>query len=339
MRAIFYNVRLTPFKGLYFTPEMRILLVKTSSLGDVIHNLPVAADIARHIPGAEIDWCVEESFADIPRLSPAIRHVIPVAVRRWRKSLLAGTTWREICALRRGLGALRYDVILDTQGLLKSALIARQAHGPHLGYAADSAREPVAARFYDRHYSVDKSLHAVVRNRLLAGAALAYTPAPVVEYGISVPAFTASWLPETPIAVLLTATSRDDKLWPESDWIVVARELVRRGITPVLPGGNTTERERAARIAAAAPGAVAAPGLGIRELAGIVGRSRIAIGVDTGLAHLATALKIPTLALYTATDPALTGVLGSAWFRNLGGKNAPPSAADVLALADEALQA
>ena len=318
---------------------MRILLVKTSSLGDVIHNLPVAADIARHLPDAEIDWCVEASFADIPRLSPFVRRVIPVAIRRWRKALLAGATWGEIGEMRQELREQPYDAILDTQGLLKSALIARQATGPRLGYAADSAREPLAARFYDRHFSVDKSLHAVVRNRQLAGAALGYTPDPTIDYGISGSEFAADWLPATPIAVLLTATSRDDKLWPESDWITVARELIRRGITPVLPGGNATERERAGRIVGAATGAIAAPALGIRELAGIIGRSRLAIGVDTGLAHLATALKVPTLALYTATDPALTGVLGSAWFRNLGGKNGPPSPGDVLALADEALQA
>lgn len=318
---------------------MRILLVKTSSLGDVIHNLPVAADIAHHIPGAEIDWCVEESFADIPRLSPAVRRIVPVAVRRWRKSLLTGATWREIGALRRTLCEHDYDAILDTQGLLKSALIASQAHGRHLGYDADSAREPVAARFYDAHFRVDRALHAVIRNRLLAGAALGYTPEAALDYGIAAPGFQADWLPAGPLAVLLTATSRDDKLWPESEWIIVARDLIRRGLTPVLPGGNVTERERAARIAQAVDGAVAAPALGIRELAGIIARSRLAIGVDTGLAHLATALKIPTLALYTATDPALTGVLGSGWFRNLGGKNASPSATEVLTAADEALQA
>ncbi|MDS4015904.1 MAG: lipopolysaccharide heptosyltransferase I [Candidatus Accumulibacter sp.] len=317
---------------------MRILLVKTSSLGDVIHNLPVAADIARHLPGAEIDWCVEASFADIPRLSPHVRRVIPVAVRRWRKALLAVATWREIGGMRQALGAHPYDAILDTQGLLKSALIARQATGPRLGYAADSAREPLAARLYDRHFSVDKSLHAVVRNRQLAGAALGYLPGSTIDYGIASPEFVADWLPETPTAVLLTATSRDDKLWPEHDWIAVARELVSRGLTPVLPGGNTTERDRAARITAAVPGAIAAPALGIRELAGIIGRSKLAIGVDTGLAHLATALTVPTVALYTATDPALTGVLGSGFFRNLGGIGKAPTVTEVLASTDEALE-
>lgn len=317
---------------------MRILLVKTSSLGDVIHNLPVAADLARHFPQATIDWCVEEAFADIPRLSPAVSRTIPVAIRRWRKSLFAGTTWREWGETRRLLRGKPYDAILDTQGLLKSALVARQAIGRHLGYAADSARERIAARFYDERFSVPRSLHAVVRNRLLAGAAFGYAPSDALDYGIAAPTISAPWLPESPLAVLLTATSRDDKLWPEADWIALASELIKWGLTPVLPAGNPTERARAKRIADAAPGAIAAPPLGIRDLAGVLGKARLAVGVDTGLAHLATAIKVPTVAIYTATDPALTGVMGAGFARNLGGKGMPPSVAEVLATATEALQ-
>jgi heptosyltransferase-1 len=318
---------------------MKILLVKTSSLGDVIHNLPVAADIAARLPGAEIDWCVEENFADIPRLSPAVRRVIPVAVRRWRKTLFARGTWAEIAGLRQTLAGERYDAVLDTQGLLKSALIARQANGRRLGYAADSAREPIAARFYDGHFSVARELHAVVRNRQLASAALGYALPGALDYGITTPAIDAGWLPAGPFAVLLTATSRDDKLWPENDWIALGRQLVNRGLSPFFPAGNAGERARAARIVAAIPGAVAAPPLSIRELAGVIGRARLAIGVDTGLAHLATALRVPTVALYTATDPALTGLLGPGFFRNLGGKGQSPAVAAVLATADEALAA
>lgn len=318
---------------------MRILLVKTSSLGDVIHNLPVAADIAERLPGAEIDWCVEESFADVPRLSPAIRRVIPVAVRRWRKALFARSTWAEIAGLRQTLAGGRYDAALDTQGLLKSALIARQANGRRLGYAADSAREPIAAHFYDSQFNVARELHAVVRNRQLAAAALGYGAPETLDYGIAAPAIAADWLPAGPFAVLLTATSRDDKLWPENDWIALGRELINRGLTPIFPAGNAGERARAARIAAAIPGAVAVPPLSIRGLAGVIGRARLAIGVDTGLAHLATALRVPTVALYTATDPALTGLLGPGFFRNLGGKGQSPAVAAVLATADEALAA
>lgn len=318
-------------------PAMKILLVKTSSLGDVIHNLPVAADIARELPGAEIDWCVEESFADIPRLSPVVRRVIPVAVRRWRKSLLSAPTWTEIGELRRQLQEQAYDAVLDTQGLLKSALIARQAQGKRLGYAADSAREPLAARFYDARFSVDRSLHAVIRNRRLAAAALGYSPDTPLDYGVTPPTIDAAWLPGGETAVLLTATSRDDKLWAEAHWISLGRELADRGLSPVLPAGNAVERARAARIASAVPGAVAAPALSIRELAGIIGRAAMAIGVDTGLAHLATALRVPTIALYTATDPALTGVLGAGFFRNLGGIGQSPAVSGVLSAVEEAL--
>lgn len=316
---------------------MRILLVKTSSLGDVIHNLPVAADLARRFPGVEIDWCVEESFADVPRLAPAVRETIPVAVRRWRKSLFSGVTWREIGALRRRLAGGAYDVVLDTQGLLKSALIAALADGQRLGHDRDSAREPLAARFYDRTFFVPRDLHAVERNRQLAAAAFGYALPPALDYGIVAPDFAAPWLPEAPLAVLLTATSRDDKLWPEADWIALGRELAQRGLTPVLPAGNAAERARAARIAEALPGAVAAPPLSIRELAGVLGRAQLAIGVDTGLAHLAAALGVPTVAIYTATAPALTGVAGAGFARNLGDAGRPPSVGEVLATVDEAL--
>lgn len=316
---------------------MRILLVKTSSLGDVIHNLPVATDLARQFPGAEVDWCVEESFADIPRLSPAVRNIVPVAVRRWRKALLKSDTWCEIGELRRKLSAGNYDAVLDTQGLLKSALITRQASGRRLGYAADAAREPLAARFYDATFSVPRDLHAVVRNRMLAGAAFGYSPSTDLDYGIAAPEFLADWLPASPIAVMLTATSRDDKLWPESAWIELGKSMLNRGLTPIFPAGNPTERERAQRIATAIPGAVAAPALSIRELAGVLGKASLVVGVDTGLAHLAAALKTPTIALYTATEPALTGVVGTGFTRNLGGKGRSPSVENVLAVCGEAL--
>jgi heptosyltransferase-1 len=317
---------------------MRILLVKTSSLGDVIHNLPVAADLARQFPGVEIDWCVEEAFADIPRLSPAVRSVIPVAIRRWRKSLLSAGTWGEIRQLRSHLKAGGYDSILDTQGLVKSALVARQAPGRRLGYNADSAREPLAARFYDGRFTVPRHLHAVERNRLLAGAAFGYTPPATLDYGISTPDFAAPWLPATPIAVLLTATSRDDKLWVESSWIELGKALTALGLTPILPSGSPTERTRAQRIADAIPGAIAAPPLSIRELAGLLGKAALTVGVDTGLAHLAAALRVPTIALYTATEPALTGVVGTGFACNLGGKGLPPTVAEVLSATDKALQ-
>lgn len=309
---------------------MRILLVKTSSLGDVIHNLPVVSDIRRHFPDATVDWCVEENFAAIPRLHPAVGEIIPVAIRRWRKKLFQAQTWREFGAFGRQMQARRYDAVIDTQGLLKSAWLARRARGPLSGYAADSAREPVAARFYERHFSVPTTEHAVVRNRLLVAAALGYSIDGGPDYGIAPPAAQFDWLPERPFVVFLTATSRDDKLWPEKHWIELGRQLGVLGYSAVLPAGSAPERERAARLAASIPGAVAAPPMNIPQLAALLGAARAAVGVDTGLSHLAVALKTPTVALYTATDPGLTGVLGSGFFRNLGGKAQIPTVSAVL---------
>jgi heptosyltransferase-1 len=309
---------------------MRILIVKTSSLGDVIHNLPVVSDIHQHFPDAIIDWCVEESFAAMPRLHPGVSEVITVALRRWKKNLWCRATWREIKAFRQNIARHNYDLVLDTQGLLKSALIASQARGIKSGYDADSAREPVAARFYDRCYKVTKTAHAVTRNRLLAAAAFGYTADPEMNFGITAPSTVASWLPATRYVVLLTATSRDDKLWPETHWLELAAQLKAQGFSAVFPGGSQLELERAARLAAALPGAIAAPALSLPELAGVLAQASAVVGVDTGLSHLAVALKVPTVAIYTATDPALTGVFGSGYHRNLGGKAQIPSVQLVL---------
>lgn len=317
---------------------MRILLVKTSSLGDVIHNLPVASDLARSFPEATIDWCVEEAFADIPRLHPAVGEVIPVAIRRWRKSLLQPTTWREIGEFRKKIARTTYDAILDTQGLIKSALITHQARGPRLGYAAEVAREPLAARFYDRTFVIPPNAHAVDRNRWLASAAFDTSLDLPLDYGIKTPAVDLPWLACQRYAVLFTATSRDDKLWAEANWIELAQALAERGLTAVLPAGSARERQRAQRIAAAVSGAIVAPPLTLRELAGVLGGAVLTVGVDTGLAHLATALGVPTIALFMASDPALTGVHGSGFCRNLGARGRAPTVAEVLTAAAQELR-
>ena len=317
---------------------MRILLVKTSSLGDVIHNLPVVSDLRRVFPEARIDWCVEDSFAEIPRLHPEVSEVIPVAVRRWRKNLGQGKTWRQIGEFRRLMARAPYDAILDTQGLLKSALIARQARGRRYGYAAEVARESLAARFYHETFVIPPNAHAVVRNRWLSAAAFDYPVDLPLDYGIVAPSIGFSWLPETRIALLMTATSRDDKLWEESRWILTAQALLNRGLSPVLPSGSTVERQRAERIAAQVPDVVVAPSLSLRELAGLIGKSVMVIGVDTGLVHLAAALRVPTIALYVTTDPGLTGVYGTGFFRNLGAPGRAPQAAEVMTVADQILR-
>lgn len=312
---------------------MHVLLVKTSSLGDVVHNLPVVSDIQQHVPNAIIDWVVEEGFADIPRLHPGVRRVIPVALRRWRKHLLHAATWREMAACRRDLREDFYDVVLDTQGLIKSALIARQAElaegGSRLGYAAEAAREPLAAKFYDDGIVIPKNAHAVERNRWLAAAALGYAQAEGLDYGIAAAPLEASWLPKRHYAVLFTGTSRADKLWPEDRWLVLMRALA---MPLILPSGSAEERARAERLAAQVSDAVVAPALSVAELAQLLAGARLVIGLDTGLTHLAAALRRPTLAIFCGSDPTLTGVIGADPHLaiNLGQRGAAPSPADVI---------
>jgi heptosyltransferase-1 len=312
----------------------RILLVKTSSLGDVIHNLPVVSDIALRVPGTVIDWVVEEAFADVPALHPGVADVITVATRRWRAALWRPATWREIGRFRRRVQAQTYDVVLDTQGLLKSAVIARLARGIACGQDRQSAREPLAARFYDRAYPLARGRHAVARNRELAALALGYTvPATPPDYGLRLPSAPLPVdLPPNPV-ICLHGSSRASKLWPTANWIALAHTLARQGLTPLLPWGSEAERARAEVIAAGCPGTRVLPWLSLRRLALVFGQARAVVGVDTGLVHLAAALGRPVVALYTDSAPELTGVLAPDAARavNLGGAGQMPAVDDVLA--------
>jgi heptosyltransferase-1 len=316
---------------------MPILLVKTSSLGDVVHNLPVVSDLAGRFPDITIDWVVEEALVDIPRLHPAVRRVIPVALRRWRKLLLSAATWAEIGAFRRNLQEENYAAVLDTQGLLKSALMTSAASGKHFGYARESAREPLAASFYDNTFVIPRDLHAVERNRQLAAAAFGYSLDRPLDYGITAAPLQADWLLPNRYAVLLTATSRAGKLWSEADWRGLAAVLAERGLISVLPGGNAEERQRAADLVCGMSDGIAAPPLSIAQLASLFAGAVLVVGVDTGLTHLAAALGKPTLGLYVATDPKLTGVRAGPLARNLGGIGRPPSAAAVASAVGELL--
>jgi heptosyltransferase-1 len=304
-----------------------IVLIKTSSLGDVLHNLPVVSDIAKHYPDARIDWVVEENFAALPVLHPKVQNVIKVALRRWRKSWWASRL--EINSVCNTLRDRRYDMALDTQGLIKSAFFTRCTHTIRSGYAWDSAREPLASLFYDRKYSVPKNLHAVDRNRHLAAAALGYVVEGAPDYGIRTPDIALPWLPGQRYAALLHATSLDDKLWDEQNWIALGVILHEAGILSVLPWGNEQEKARAHRLCSAIPNSVCAPRLNLNEAAALLGRSCAVVGVDTGLSHLAAALGIPTVGIYTATDPGLTGLYAGVNAVNLGGKQAVPSVDDV----------
>lgn len=345
----------------------KILLIKTSSMGDVIHNLPVASDIRRAFPLAEIDWVVEEDFAEIAALHPAVKQIIPVAIRRWRGSWFSSTVRAEKRLFREHLQREEYDVVLDTQGLLKSALIARHARctqGRHCGYAWGSVREPLASLFYQNTQAVEKSLHAVERNRLLAAKCLGYELSGVTDYGIrapetglpglfpdpSPPSGGGGQLPSLPqageswregggrgYAALLHATSRTGKLWSEANWVDLGRQLSEAGIVCVLPWGGDEEKIRSERLANNIPGAVVPPRLSLDQAAALLAGAWVAVGVDTGLSHLAAALRVPVVGIYCATDPGLTGIYPATGAKavNLGGKSRSPSVTQVLAAIEQ----
>lgn len=308
-----------------------ILLVKTSSLGDVLHNLPVVSDIVQHYPDAQIDWMVEESFAALPRLHPAVRNIIPVALRRWRGKLLQANTWREIAQFRARLAAQRYDFAIDTQGLVKSAVLMRSASGLRCGYDKSSAREPLAANFYQRTFSVSTLPHAVQRNRQLVAQALNYSLEGMANYAIRPPLINSpAWLSDDPYIVLLHATSRADKLWDEAHWIALGDYLHHAGIRCVLPWGSALEKARSQRLAAAIPNAIWPPQLNLNEMTALLAKAHAVIGVDTGLNHLAAALNIPTIGIYTATDPGLTGLHAAGMAINLGNIGRAPQLSEVI---------
>ncbi|MBV8464449.1 MAG: lipopolysaccharide heptosyltransferase I, partial [Burkholderiales bacterium] len=289
----------------------RILLVRLSSMGDIIHNLPAVSDLVAHLPDARLDWVVEEGFAELPRLHPAIDRIIPIAMRRWRRSLMKAETRQEIATLRRTLRETHYDLVLDSQCLIKSAIVARAAGAPVYGMDWPSSREHLASLFYQRRFSAPWSLHAVERYRLLSASAFDYKAVGPVNYGLTPPALVQAWRPSGPYAVLLTATSRDDKLWPEEDWIALGQLLHADGLAVVLPWGSAKERERAERIAGVLPNATVAPRMSLTEGARLLADAKVAVGVDTGLAHLAAAVGVPVVAIYTSTDPNATGVLAA----------------------------
>lgn len=308
-----------------------ILLIKTSSLGDVVHNLPVVSDIRARFPGARIDWVVEEAYRDIVGMHPGVHRAIPVALRRWRSNVFKPAHWREFGQFRHALSGMRYDYVIDTQGLIKSALLARAASGARHGYAAVSAREPLASRSYDVTHVVPRDLHAVVRNRRLAALALGYAVPAVFDYGITAPTAAAP-IAGKPYCVLLHATGRPEKQWPEAAWERLGRELAREGYASILPWGNAVERARSERIARALPGAVVPPALGIPGIAGLLVGAQAVIGVDTGLSHLAAALGCPVVALFCGTPPRLYGVYTGreGQVRNLGDTGVVPEVAEVL---------
>jgi len=284
---------------------MKVLLVKTSSLGDVLHALPAVTDACAAMPGLQLDWMVEEAFAEIPAWHAGVAEVIPVAVRRWRKAPFAAATRREFGALRARLGGTRYDLVIDAQGLLKSAWLSWLAQGRRTGPDFASAREPLAALAYHQRVRVPRGRHAVDRNRELFAGAFGYPlPDTPPDFGIAASAGTGGQV------VLVTGTTWPSKRWPAADWETLAGLAAQAGYRPALPWGNREEEAAVKAIAAAQPAAEVLPAMRLTRLRDLLAASAGVIAVDSGIAHLAAAVGAPTVCLYGPTSATLTGCRG-----------------------------
>jgi heptosyltransferase-1 len=305
------------------------LLVKTSSLGDVIHCLPAVSDIVRNTPHVKLHWLVEAPFAEICALHPGVSRVIPMRLRQWRKAPFAEGTRTEVTAFVKEIRRARYDRVIDAQGLIRTAALAHLARGPICGYDAVSVREPPAAMLYARRYPVSVTIHAVERMRSLAAQSLGYALPDELDYGVDVEPGERPWPAADRYIVGLHATARPDKRWPEAAWVELAQRAAAQGLAVVLPWGDDGERARSERIAAAAANAVTPPKLGFGEMARLLAGAAAVVGVDTGLTHLASAVGAPVVAIYAASWSEFNGVVGPAFVANLGGPGAAPSVDEV----------
>jgi len=304
--------------------------------------LPAMSDIARYVPDAHIDWIAEESFAEIPAWHPAVRSVIKVAHRRWRKAWWSPDVRAERTALHQRLKDTGYDIVLDMQALLKSAWLVRQTRGTKHGLDWRSAREPLASLFYDVKHKVEFWQPAVIRQRSLAGLTFKYTPSGAPDFGLENFARRARSLRaagEPDYAVIMPSASRPDKLWPEEDWRAVFSELTRAGCHLQLLAGSQEEAERARELAVGNDMVKVAPRMNLTSVAELLAGARLMVGLDSGLTHLSAALGRPTIGIYRASTPVRTPLVGDSYTASLGDRGAPPSREVVLAAVGQALAA
>lgn len=291
---------------------MRVLIVKTSSMGDVLHTLPALTDAQQAIPDIHFDWVVEEGFAQIPSWHSAVDRVIPVAIRRWRKAWFSAPIKAERKAFHDAVRLQQYDAIIDAQGLVKSAaLVTRLAHGVKHGMDWSTAREPLASLFYNRKHHIARQQHAVERTRELFAKSLGYTkPQSQGDYAIAQHFLTEVNADTAQYAVFLHATTRDDKHWPEANWRELIGLLNNAGIRIKLPWGAAHEEARAKRLAEGFTYVDVLPRMSLEEVARVLAGAKFVVSVDTGLSHLTAALDRPNITLYGPTDPGLIGGYG-----------------------------
>jgi heptosyltransferase-1 len=319
---------------------LKILLVRVSSLGDVLHNLPMVADLLRRHPGATIDWVVEEGYVSLVRLNPNVRKIMPWSLRRWRKSLGKKETRAEIRAFFANLREEEYDVVFDTQGLLKTGIIMGAARvkkgGKKVGLAngsEGSGYEGISRIFHTDSIPLNPRTHAVARGRLVAGKALGYPVDAAPDFGLPTPDANTRppFLPKEDYAVFFHGTARAAKKWADANWIALAAALAPMPV--LLPWGSPAERADAEALAASMPNARVLPKLSMMDAVTLAQYARLAVGVDTGLTHIAAAFVRPTIEIYADSPKWKTEGNWSDRIVNLGDLGAPPSADDVITAA------
>lgn len=295
---------------------MRVLVVKTSSMGDVLHTLPALTDAFNCLPDITFDWVVEENFAQIPAWHFAVDNVIPVAIRRWRKNWFSKSIRQERHQFIKLLRERKYDCIIDAQGLIKSAfLITRKALGTKHGLDRKSIKEPIASWFYDVKHNVPKSMHAIERVRLLFAKSLGYTlPEKIGDYAIARHFLTNLPLDHGQYLVFLHATTRPEKHWTENAWRDLIELVEPSGLKIKLPWGAPHEQRRANRLAEGFEHVEVLPKLSLSQVASVLAGAKAVVSVDTGLSHLTAALDRPNITLFGETDPKLIGGYGKNQF-------------------------
>jgi heptosyltransferase-1 len=291
---------------------LRVLIVKVSSLGDVIHTLPAVTDAMHANKDLTFDWVVEENFTEIPSWHPAVKNVIPVAIRRWRKNWFKTYFRGEIGQFKKQLQSVHYDLVIDAQGLIKSGIVSRLSKGLTIGLSNRTIKEPMATLFYNKVYSVPWSEHAVERIRVLFSSALKYKyDKQEVDYGLDYGRIGINKAdPQKKQILFLHGTTWKTKHWPKSYWRELSEIATTAGYRILLPWGTDAEYAVAEYIAKNNDMVTILPRQTLTELANHIASSAGVVAVDTGLGHLAAALSVPTLSLYGPTNPGLSGTFG-----------------------------
>lgn len=336
----------------------KILLVKLSSLGDVLHNLPIVWDLRARLPNAQVDWVVEEAYVHLlePLLSregfQGVDRIIPFALRRWKKNLLSLATWKEFFAFRKILRSTTYDVLIETQGLIKSAIVcslARKSSNVVIAGLANatefSGYEPLARTFYNQSVQVPTQCHAVDRSRWVMSSALDWpvldqSDAPQFypqEFIRHIPSSSIQGL-KAPYVLCFHSTARDAKRWANENWIVLGKDLAARGYQAVFPWGSAAEKAISTSLAEQIPGAFVPPAFSIEEAFSVIAGAALTVGVDTGLTHLAAVLDQPTVEIYCDSPRWKTEGYWSQKIANLGDMQNPPGVQEVLEASLKLLQ-